>query len=47
MSGLMTSHLLSSVGFHHWKIIEASKRIGGRGEWEMLGRMDPEIFANT
>ncbi|KAK4955691.1 hypothetical protein LTR10_006630 [Elasticomyces elasticus] len=30
MSGLMTSHLLDSVGFHDWTIIEASSRIGGR-----------------
>ncbi|KAF2162834.1 hypothetical protein M409DRAFT_68827 [Zasmidium cellare ATCC 36951] len=30
MSGLMTAHLLDSVGFHDWKIIEASSRIGGR-----------------
>ncbi|OQO13423.1 hypothetical protein B0A48_01651 [Cryoendolithus antarcticus] len=30
MSGLMTAHLLDSVGFNDWKIIEASGRIGGR-----------------
>ncbi|KAI4752141.1 L-amino acid oxidase-like protein LaoA [Aureobasidium sp. EXF-3400] len=30
MSGLMTAHILDSVGFHDWQIIEASSRIGGR-----------------
>ncbi|KAJ9622609.1 hypothetical protein H2203_006257 [Taxawa tesnikishii (nom. ined.)] len=30
MSGLMSAHILDSVGFHDWEIIEASGRIGGR-----------------
>ncbi|SMQ49438.1 unnamed protein product [Zymoseptoria tritici ST99CH_3D7] len=30
MSGLMTAHILDSVGFHNYTILEASTRIGGR-----------------
>lgn len=30
MAGLMTSHLLNSVGLHFWHIYESSQRLGGR-----------------
>ncbi|RDW69686.1 hypothetical protein BP6252_08706 [Coleophoma cylindrospora] len=30
MSGLMSAHILDSVGITNWKILEASSRIGGR-----------------
>lgn len=29
MSGLLTSHLLQSVGIENWEIMESSQRIGG------------------
>lgn len=44
MSGLMTSHLLSSVGFHDWNIIEASHRIGGRVHTSYLNGTRPEDY---
>ncbi|KAF2215452.1 hypothetical protein CERZMDRAFT_94863 [Cercospora zeae-maydis SCOH1-5] len=44
MSGLMTSHLLESVGFHNWKIIEASQRIGGRVHTSYLNGTKPSDY---
>lgn len=44
MSGLMTAHLLDSVGFHDWKIIEASGRIGGRVHTAYLNGSSPEDY---
>lgn len=44
MSGLMTSHLLESVGFHDWKIIEASARIGGRVHTSYLNGTKPSDY---
>lgn len=44
MSGLMTSHLLESVGFHDWKIIEASSRIGGRVHTSYLNGTKPSDY---
>lgn len=44
MSGLMTSHLLESVGFHNWKIIEASNRIGGRVHTSYLNGSKPSDY---
>ncbi|KAK3679916.1 hypothetical protein LTR78_000293 [Recurvomyces mirabilis] len=44
MSGLMTSHLLTSVGFHDWTIIEASHRIGGRVHTSYLNGTKPEDY---
>lgn len=44
MSGLMTSHLLESVGFHDWKIIEASDRIGGRVHTAYLNGSSPDDY---
>ncbi|KAK6439750.1 hypothetical protein LTR95_004037 [Oleoguttula sp. CCFEE 5521] len=44
MSGLMTAHLLDSVGFHDWKIIEASGRIGGRVHTSYLNGTKPEDY---
>ncbi|KXS95180.1 hypothetical protein AC578_11158 [Pseudocercospora eumusae] len=44
MSGLMTSHLLTSVGIHNWKIIEASQRIGGRVHTSYLNGTTPDEY---
>ncbi|KAK5132230.1 hypothetical protein LTR08_009290 [Meristemomyces frigidus] len=44
MSGLMTAHLLDSVGFHDWKIIEASSRIGGRVHTSYLNGTKPDQY---
>ena len=44
MSGLMTAHLLDSVGFHDWKIIEASSRIGGRVHTSYLNATTPDQY---
>ncbi|KAK5166985.1 uncharacterized protein LTR77_007714 [Saxophila tyrrhenica] len=44
MSGLMTSHLLDSVGFHDWKIVEASGRIGGRVHTAYLNGTRPDQY---
>ncbi|USW51833.1 Putative amine oxidase, FAD/NAD(P)-binding domain superfamily [Septoria linicola] len=44
MSGLMTSHVLESVGFHDWKIIEASNRIGGRVHTSYLNGTEPSDY---
>ncbi|KAH8650555.1 L-amino-acid oxidase [Tricladium varicosporioides] len=44
MSGLMSSFLLSSVGFHDWKIIEASARVGGRIHTSYLNGSRPDQY---
>ena len=44
MSGLMTAHLLDSVGFHDWTIIEASSRIGGRVHTSYLNGSRPDQY---
>ena len=44
MSGLMTSHLLTSVGIHDWKILEASQRIGGRVHTSYLNGTAPDEY---
>ena len=44
MSGLMTSHLLDSVGIHDWHIIESSQRIGGRIRTKYLGGSTPDQY---
>ncbi|KAK5128686.1 hypothetical protein LTR85_000019 [Meristemomyces frigidus] len=44
MSGLMTAHLLDSVGFHEWTIVEASSRIGGRVHTAYLNGTTPDQY---
>ncbi|RMX89676.1 hypothetical protein D0869_00700 [Hortaea werneckii] len=44
MSGLMTAHLLDSVGFHDWTIVEASGRIGGRVHTSYLNGTRPDQY---
>ncbi|KNG50950.1 amine oxidase [Stemphylium lycopersici] len=44
MSGLMTSHLLDSVGIHDWHIIESSQRIGGRIRTKYLADSTPDQY---
>ncbi|KAI6829211.1 L-amino acid oxidase-like protein LaoA [Hortaea werneckii] len=44
MSGLMTAHLLDSVGFHDWTIVEASSRMGGRVHTSYLNGSAPEDY---
>jgi hypothetical protein len=44
MSGLMTVHLLDSVGFHDWTIVEASGRIGGRVHTSYLNGTKPDQY---
>lgn len=44
MSGLMTAHLLDSVGIKDWTIIEASSRIGGRVHTSYLNGSAPEDY---
>ena len=44
MSGLMTAHLLDSVGFHDWTIVEASGRIGGRVHTSYLNATKPDQY---
>lgn len=44
MSGLMTAHLLDSVGIHDWTIVEASSRIGGRVHTTYLNGSKPEDY---
>lgn len=44
MSGLMTAHLLDSVGFHDWTIVEASSRIGGRVHTSYLNGSKPDQY---
>ncbi|KAI4641437.1 uncharacterized protein J4E78_010409 [Alternaria triticimaculans] len=42
ISGLATSLMLDSVGIHNWKIIESSKRIGGRIRTAYLNGTSPD-----
>jgi hypothetical protein len=44
MSGLMTAHLLDSVGINDWTIVEASSRIGGRVHTSYLNASSPEDY---
>ncbi|KAI9692705.1 MAG: hypothetical protein M1820_009456 [Bogoriella megaspora] len=44
MSGLMTSHLLESVGIRNWTIIEASGRVGGRVRTSYLNGTTPDQY---
>lgn len=44
MSGLMTAHLLDSVGIHDWTIVEASSRIGGRVHTSYLNSTSPDEY---
>ncbi|KAL4800847.1 hypothetical protein BDV19DRAFT_396314 [Aspergillus venezuelensis] len=44
MSGLLTSHLLDSVGIHNWHIYESSGRIGGRIRTRYLNNTKPEQY---
>ncbi|KAF2719586.1 hypothetical protein K431DRAFT_272344 [Polychaeton citri CBS 116435] len=44
MSGLMTAHILDSVGFYDWEIIEASARIGGRVHTAYLNASTPDEY---
>lgn len=44
MSGLMTAHLLDSVGMKDWTIVEASSRIGGRVHTSYLNGTSPDDY---
>ncbi|KAJ5946642.1 hypothetical protein N7454_003481 [Penicillium verhagenii] len=44
MSGLMTSHLLESVGIHDWHIYESSERVGGRIRTKYLNNTRPDQY---
>ncbi|KAF2259498.1 hypothetical protein CC78DRAFT_66901 [Lojkania enalia] len=44
MSGLLTSHLLESVGIYDWHITESSQRIGGRIRTKYLAGSTPEQY---
>ncbi|KAL5313893.1 hypothetical protein ACEPPN_018316 [Leptodophora sp. 'Broadleaf-Isolate-01'] len=44
MSGLLTSHLLQSVGIENWEIMESSQRIGGRIRTKYLNGSKPEDY---
>ena len=44
MSCLMTAHLLDSVGFYDWTIIEATARIGGRVHTAYLNGTRPDQY---
>ncbi|KAI9923764.1 hypothetical protein ASPWEDRAFT_54814 [Aspergillus wentii DTO 134E9] len=44
MSGLMTSHLLESVGIHNWHIYESSGRVGGRIRTKYLNNTRPDEY---
>jgi monoamine oxidase len=44
MSGLMTAHLLDSVGIKDWTIVEASSRIGGRVHTSYLNGTTPDDY---
>ncbi|CZS90409.1 related to L-amino-acid oxidase [Rhynchosporium graminicola] len=43
-SGLLTSHLLQSVGIENWQIMESSQRIGGRIRTKYLNGSKPEDY---
>ncbi|RAL09382.1 flavin monoamine oxidase family protein [Aspergillus homomorphus CBS 101889] len=44
IAGLMTSHLLSSIGIHNWHIHEASQRLGGRIRTAYLNGTSPDDY---
>ncbi|KAG4425747.1 hypothetical protein IFR04_001209 [Cadophora malorum] len=44
MSGLLTSHLLQSVGIENWEIMESSQRVGGRIRTKYLNGSKPEDY---
>ncbi|KAF2105768.1 hypothetical protein BDV96DRAFT_508891 [Lophiotrema nucula] len=44
MSGLLTSHLLTSVGINDWHITESSQRVGGRIRTKYLAGTTPEQY---
>ncbi|KAK4508532.1 hypothetical protein PRZ48_002271 [Zasmidium cellare] len=44
MAGLMTGHLLDSVGIHNWTILEASNRLGGRVLTAYLNGTRPDQY---
>jgi monoamine oxidase len=44
MAGLMTSHLLDSVGLHDWHIYESSQRLGGRVRTVYLNDTKPDDY---
>ncbi|KAK7531058.1 hypothetical protein IWX47DRAFT_793193 [Phyllosticta citricarpa] len=44
MAGLMTSHLLDSVGIHSWEILEATERVGGRVHTAYLNGTSPDEY---
>ena len=44
MAGLMTSHLLESVGIHNWHVFESSGRIGGRIRTKYLNGSRPDQY---
>jgi monoamine oxidase len=44
MAGLLTSHLLESVGINNWHIIESSERIGGRIRTKYLAGSSPDEY---
>jgi monoamine oxidase len=44
MSGLLTSHLLDSVGIHDWHIMESSGRVGGRIRTKYLAGSKPDEY---
>lgn len=44
MSGLLTSHLLTSVGINNWHITESSQRIGGRVRTTYLAETTPDQY---
>lgn len=44
MAGLLTSHLLQSVGVEDWQIIESSQRVGGRIRTKYLNGTTPDEY---
>ncbi|KAL3426020.1 L-amino-acid oxidase [Phlyctema vagabunda] len=44
MSGLMSAHILDSVGLTNWEILEASSRIGGRVHTSYLNGTTPDEY---
>lgn len=44
MAGLLTSHLLESVGVTNWHIVESSGRIGGRIRTKYLAGSSPDEY---
>lgn len=44
MSGLLTSHILQSVGIEDWHIMESSQRVGGRIRTKYLNGTTPDQY---